>query len=158
MAGLVNDVGPIGFESVSNVTATNSVRVGTRITRGDEDYIYVYNTGASDLPVGHAAVCSAVTGYSVTVSAVTGTDFAVGVCKHAAISASCYGWLVTKGFTSVEMAISDSCVAGEPLRLALSGTFALASNTTLTAVGPVIGKSMEAMASAASGQAYISVY
>jgi hypothetical protein len=145
------------FESVSQTTATNSVEVGTCRRSGDEEYIYVYNTGASDLPVGHAAVMSAVTGYSVTVSSVTGVDFAVGVCKHAAISASCYGWLLTKGFTTVEMAISDSAAAGQALRLALSGTFALASQVT-GSPSPVVGKSMEAIASAASGSAYISVY
>ena len=154
---VINNVGPIAFEGVSQVTATNSVKVGTRLARGDEDYIYVYNTGASELPVGHAAICSAVTGYSVTVSSVTGVDFAVGVCKHTAIPASSYGWLITKGFSTVEMAISDSCAAGQALRLALSGTFALASQVT-GSPSPVIGKSMEQITSAVSGSAYISVY
>jgi len=154
---VVNQVGPIAFESVSNVTATNSVKVGTRITRGDEDYIYVYNTGSGDIPIGHACVLSAVTGYSVTVDSVSGVDFAVGVCKHAAISASCYGWVLTKGFSTVEMGAGDSCAAGQALRLGVSGTFALASQVT-GSPSPVVGKSMEQITSALSGSAYISVY
>lgn len=157
MAGLVNDVGPIGFESVSNVTATNSVRVGTVIARGDERYVYVYNTGNSQINPGNGAVMSLVTGYSVTVSSTTSADFLVGVCKHATLTTGTYGWLVTRGFTSIEMGgTSGTVAAGGLVELGDDGEFYPVSNTT--ANGPVVGKAMEAIVSSASGQAFISVF
>jgi hypothetical protein len=125
------------------------------MTEGDEDYIWVYNTGSNaQINPGNGAICSAVTGYSVTVSSTTSADFLVGVCKHATITTGAYGWLVTKGFTSVEMGgTSGTVAAGGLIELGDDGEFYPVSNTT--ANGPVVGKAMEAIVSAASGQAFI---
>jgi len=153
----VYDVGPIFTESVSNVTATNSVEVGTRRREGDEEYVYVYNDGNSEIPPSYGAVISAVSGYSVTISSITSVDFLAGVCKHATLTTGTYGWLVTKGFVQVEMEANNSCTAGQILALAADGEFALKSNSTGYPT-PAVGKSMEAIASAGSGTAFISVY
>ena len=151
---------PIRFSSKSMVTLTpgdNDPEVGTVMREGDEDYIFVYNNGGSTINIGHGAVLSGVTGYSVTVSSVTGADLAVGVCKHSGIATTEYGWLVRRGFVNVEMGASDSCAAGQILALAVDGAFALKSNST-NHQSRTIGKAMAAIASGASGTAYISIY
>lgn len=151
------------FESVSNVTATNSVEVGTRRTEGDEDYIYVYNTGASQISVGRGAVLSAVTGYSVTVSSVTQVDALVGVCKHNTIAASYYGWLVTRGFTDIKNGMADTGVAaGDIIFLGPDGGFIKPPSSAATDVaiqqGGAVGKIMLATGSAGTAHAYIRAY
>lgn len=144
----------IFFEGVSNVTATNSVEVGAERKVGDELYRYVYNAGNSQINPGNGAVLSAVTGYSVTVSSTTSADFLVGVCKHSTLTTGTYGWLCTKGFTSVEMGgTSGTVAAGGLIELGDDGEFYPVSNTT--ANGPVVGKAMEEIVSSASGQAFI---
>ena len=156
----VSSLGPIRFAGVSQVTASlgaNDPEVGTVVREGDEEYIFVYNAGNSEIPPSFGATVSAVTGYSVTVSSVTGVDFLVGVCKHATLTTGTYGWLVRKGFVVVEMEADNSCAAGQLLALAADGEFALKSASTQYPANAV-GKSMEAITSGASGSAYISVF
>tara|TARA_R110000796_G_scaffold187266_1_gene304170 strand:- start:2690 stop:3154 length:465 start_codon:yes stop_codon:yes gene_type:complete len=146
----------IMFDSVSNVTATNSVDVGTERKVGDESYLYVYNAGNSDIPPSYGCVLSAVTGYSATLSSITGVDFLVGVVKHSTLTTATYGWIMTRGFAAIEMEADNSAIAGQILALAADGEFALKSNSTGYPT-PAVGKTMEAIASGASGQAFISV-
>lgn len=151
---------PINFGGISMVTATlgaNDPEVGTTRRVGDEDYIFVYNTGSSTIGVGYAATISGVTGYSVTVSTTTSVDFAVGVCKHVAIPTGSYGWLMTKGFAKVVMEADNSAAAGQLLAIAADGEFALKSNSTGYPTRAV-GKTTEAIASGGSGVAYITVF
>jgi hypothetical protein len=151
---------PVLFAGKSMVTASlgaNDPEPGYRMTDGDEDYVFVYNAGASDIEPSYGAVLSAVSGYSVTVSSTTSVDFLVGVCKHATIAAGSYGWLVSRGFVEVEMEADNSAAAGQLLTLAEDGEFALKSNST-GYPAPAVGKAMAAIASGASGTAFISVY
>lgn len=151
---------PVSFAGVSMVTASlgaNDPEPGYRLTQGDEDYVFVYNAGNSEIPPSYGAVLSAVTGYSVTISSTTSVDFLVGVCKHSTLTTGTYGWLVTRGFAPVEMEADNSAAAGQILALATDGEFALKSNSTGYPT-PAVGKTMEAIASGASGSAYISVY
>ena len=156
----VHSAAPIRFAGVSQVTASlgsKDPEVGTCIREGDEEYIFVYNTGAdAQISPGQCAVLSGVTGYSVTVSSTSSSDLALGVCKHATITTGAYGWLMTKGFSSVEMTgTSGTVAAGGLIEVSADGTFAPQSNTTGAGFGPV-GKAMEAIVSSASGQAYVS--
>jgi hypothetical protein len=144
------------FESVSNVTATNSTEVGSERKVGDENYRYVYNAGNSQIPPSYGCTLSAVTGYSVTISSITSVDFLVGVVKHTTLTTGTYGWVMTRGFTAVEMEADNSAAAGQILGLAADGEFALKSNSTGYPT-PAVGKTMEAIASGASGQAFINV-
>lgn len=89
-------------ESVSAVTSTNTVKVGTVRKEGLNEYLYVYNMSTSTIGVGYGAVHSAASAYSVTVSSVTG-DFCVGAVKHAQIGPNQYGWLCTKGPCALEI-------------------------------------------------------
>lgn len=150
-------VAPIMFESVSAVTATNSVELGTRATVGGYNYVYVFNAGSDTIPVGNAAhLASGSSGMSVNVSCVTMTDLGIGVCKHAAIPTLNYGWLMTRGFAAFNSGASDSFAIGNPLAVAVSGVFA---NKTISTgyVTPVVGQCIGAVASgnsAAGGVAY----
>lgn len=148
---------PHRFGTVSMVTSAlgpNDPKVGDRTLDGDEEYLFVYNTGNSQISPGHAATVSAVTGYSVTVSTTTSVDFVVGVCKHATLTTATYGWLVTKGFTPVQMDANNSAAAGQALAIAADGKFALKSNSTGYPC-PTLGKTIDAIASGASGYAFI---
>jgi hypothetical protein len=146
-------VAPIAFESVSAVTATPSVEVGTIREDGDEKYVYVYNAGNSQISVGKCAVVSAVSGYSVTVSSVSG-DFAVGFCKHATLTTGTYGWLVTRGFVdSVTNAMASTALAaGDVVQVGIDG--GVAKGVT----GPSVGKMMTATGSAGAAHAFVCVF
>jgi hypothetical protein len=128
-------IGPIAFESVSNVTATNSVELGTVRTYAGEEYVYVYNGGSASAPVGQAMVLSFNSGYTVTVSSVTGYDIAFGVVKHAAIGAGQYGWLLTRGFTTVTNGMASTALtAGDPIYLGAAGKAVAVAQTYTTAL------------------------
>lgn len=144
---------PILFESVSAVTATNSVDLGTKRFVGDEEYIYVYNAGGSQISTGRVATVSAVTGYSVTVSSVSGA-FIIGACKNATLTTATYGWLVTKGWVdgATNGMASTALAGGDPVQAAADG--AICKGET----GPYIGKIVAATASAGTGTIYISTY
>ena len=150
----VFNAGPVIMESVSAVTATPSIEVGTVYRKGDEQYIYVYNAGNSQISPGFGATVSGVSGYSVTVSTVTSTDFVVGVCQHATLTTATYGWLLTTGFGQVSMGASDSAAAGGLLGVAVDGAFCLQSSAT-GHTAPAFAKAMAAIASGVSGTAFI---
>lgn len=155
--------GPVLVESISNVTATRGARdpeLGTRVIKNDKTYLYVYNAGNSQVPPSYGVVQaggSGTSGYSVTISSVTGADFLLGVVEHATLTTGTYGWIVQKGLVDVEMEADNSCVTGQILAVAANGEFALKSNSTGYAA-PAVGKAMESAASGASALAYISVY
>lgn len=146
-------VGPVCFESVSAVTATPSVDVGTLRIEGDEKYVYCYNTGGSQISVGRCATVSAVSGYSVTVSSVSG-DAVVGFVKHATLTTATYGWLVCRGFVdSVTNAMAGTALAaGDVIQAGADG--GVAKGVT----GQNVGKMMTATGSAGSGHAFIAVW
>lgn len=146
----------VGLSGTTTSLGPNDPEVGTVCRAGDENYVFVYNAGNSQINPTYGAVMSAVTGYSVTVSSTTSVDFLVGVCKNSTIATGEYGWLMTKGFCVVEMEADNSCAAGQLLALAEDGEFALKSASTAYPT-PAVGKAMEAIASGASGSAYISV-
>ena len=149
---------PIHFGPVTAVTATrgsNDPQVGDVRHEANGQYRYVYNAGNSAIPTGHGAILSAVSGYSVTVSSTTSVDLLVGVAVNT-ISTGYYGYILEKGFGSVEMGANLSAAAGALLILAADGTFT-AKTISTGYVGAGLVKAMEAIASGASGSAYISV-
>lgn len=159
----VYNVAPIRFSAVSMVTATlgsKDPEIGTRCTEGNVEYIFVYNAGTSQISPGFGATVSAITGYSVTVSSVTDIDTVVGVCRNVTLTTGTYGWLVTKGFTTIQMGTNNSCVTGGMLGIGVDGGFATAkvSANTDTAMGPIVGKALTSVASAGSGLAYIRTF
>ena len=157
---------PIHIEPVSAVTLTNSVQPGeTRFINGEE-YLYVYNVGNSQISVGNHAVLSSNSGFSVTVSSITQYDFPIGFVKHATITTGAYGWLLTRGFTYVNMAANASATTADVLYPAGAGQVAAAGNAVSAGCGIVlqpIGYVCSGAASAGSGNsggalAYVRAY
>lgn len=144
--------GQIYMESVSAVTATNSVEIGTRRIFNSEAYIYVYNAGNSQISTGFFGAVSATSGYSVSVSSTSG-QFAVGVCKHATLTTATYGWLLTAGYVDgVTNGMASTAIAGnEALQLAADGKVCKGET------GPFIGQATKATASAGSSNMYVSI-
>lgn len=157
----VYSTGPIRFDSVSMVTATlgtHDPEVGTVVREGDEEYIFVYNAGNSQISVGNGAVVSAVTGYSVTVSSITHTDVPVGVCKHATLTTGTYGWLLRKGFGPA--VAGSSLVAGDLVCLGVDGKWVakLATTAYSQVVMPAVyGKCMVSAATGSQADVYFAM-
>ncbi len=152
---------PVRFLGVSAVTTSrgkNDPQLGDETQEGSTKYLFVYNDCNSSLAVGNGVILqSGASGYSVTLSSVTG-DRIIGVVKNAAIPTAAYGWVVTKGFTTVQMmaASGTASAAQTPLQIAANGLFAPASNVTGN-IGGMLGWSLAVIASSTSGNAYIAV-
>jgi hypothetical protein len=98
-----NSVGPILEESISQVTATPSARLGDRRVVAGEEYVYCYNAGGAQISVNKVAkLVTGASAYSVAATALTDVfSPAVGVVKHSTMAAADYGWVMTKGFATV---------------------------------------------------------
>ena len=133
-----NSLGPICFESVSAVTATNSVELGTRRTYNGEDYIYVYAQGTVSASVG--ATISGLSGYSVVATGLISGALCVGFAKHADIPAGSYGWLLTRGFLSspVNGMAGSTLAAVDNVVLAADGKIAQSQTYTQVIVGRML--------------------
>ncbi len=152
--------GVIRFAGVSQVTASlgaNDPEVGTVIEEGDEKYVFVYNNGNSQISVGHGAVISALTGYSVTVSSTTMIDHPVGVVKHATLTTATYGWLLVRGFGPFATPANSGAAAGQLLCIGGDGKWAVKSIST-DAPAETVAKVMEATGSAGVGQAFFRIF
>ncbi len=115
--------GPFGrpwtfTESVSAVTATNTVELGTIREMGGDVYKYMYNNGNSQISPGQCVTITALTGYSVTVSTTTSISPVFGVVKHTTMTTGTYGWVLTQGQAPIRaeastgLAVADPVVAG----------------------------------------------
>lgn len=160
----VYSLAPVQMNGVSMVTGSlgvNDPEVGTIVRAGDEEYIFVYNAGNSQISPGYLAVVSAVTGYSVTVSSVAASgDIPVGVCVHATLTTGTYGYLLKKGFCNFKATADSGVVAGARLIPGDDGVWG--SPTTTSNVSntqnSAYGKCMVATASAGTGVGYFSIY
>ncbi len=136
-------ISPILFESVSQVTATNSVQLGTRVKDSNGyEYVYCYNDGGVQISPGFGCIVKTGTsGFSATITSVKASaqDF-IGVVKHSTATTATYFWAMTKGYANVE-APADSTITGAAfLVLDANGTFNAQSGTT-GAFEPLIGMS-----------------
>lgn len=151
---------PIRFVGPSFTTSSlgvNDPKVGDVMRSGDENYLFVYNAGNSQILPGDGVIVSAVSGYSCTLSSTTSVDLLVGVVQHATIATGYYGYVVTRGFCQVNMGANLSAAAGAGLVLAADGKFT-AKTISTGYVSPIQVKAMDAIASGASGTAYVSVW
>lgn len=132
---------PINFESVSAVTATNSVELGTERREGSNVYVYCYNAGLAQISQGMFGRLPPTTmssGYSVTVTnaaSQAGGDYIVGVAHNATISTGSYGWLCTRGLVYVSLdASAVSMNSGDILAAGVDGGFVVAAATLSTGI------------------------
>lgn len=130
-------VSPIFMESVSAVTATNSVDIGTRRVVDGNDYVYVFNAGSSVISPGMPAVLNSFSsGYSVSASnAASQTGFFLGHCQHTTLPTATYGWLMTRGFANiVPDASAVSIATGTELALGVDGGYVAVAATLSTGI------------------------
>ena len=149
-----HSVGPVREESVSQVTATPSVALGTRVVVKGEEYVYCYNAGgaAVDQKDGVKFVTGA-SGYSIAATSLTDVfNPCVGVCKHSTMAAADYGWIMTKGFASVNL-VSASTADYKQIALGAAGSFIEASGTTTLGTAVAVGYLLSHN-TAAAGVAY----
>lgn len=150
---------PIRFVSPSFTTNTlgpNEPKVGDLIQSGNETLRFVYNGGGTQISTGQGCILTGVSGFTVTVSSTTSVDLLVGVCKHATIAASYYGYVVVNGFTPVVLSANVSATAGQLLILADNGNF-IQKTISTGFVSPGLVKCMDAIATSASGIAYVNL-
>lgn len=149
-------------ESVSNVTATNSVELGTRVVHKGSEYVYVYNAESDGqiIPTYSANIITGASGYSVTKSATTDIPVAfVGVCVHNTITTGAYGWLLNKGIATVEFGTTVCTSVGQLLACSENGVFHTSTFPTQAAAGRglavVHGQAISTFAAGASGLAFV---
>lgn len=143
-------------ESVSAVTATNTVALGTRRVEGGNEYLYVYNAG-STAAVGYGVIASANSGYSVTITSVMG-NLPLGVVQSNDLTASYYGWVQTKGFVHVYWngtAANGTAAIGDAVVLGANGGFDHVVTALAGGTHGVIGYSVSEIATAGTGTIYL---
>jgi len=121
-------------ESVSAITATNSVQLGSERWKDGNKYRYIYNKSSSTAAVGKAMVyiganASASSGFSLTVSSTAGDYDLGGVVYHTDIEPRNYGWVVVNGVIP-GCETSSGTTAGQYVTLAADGRFRSGSATT----------------------------
>jgi len=121
-------------ESVSAVTATPSVELGSRRVWKGEEYVYCYNAGGAAISTSLAlgvVIVTAATGYSVAATSLANVhNPCVGVVKHAAIAAGSYGWVMTKGFATWSL-VSNVTADYQALALGVGGKFLEPADTSV---------------------------
>lgn len=144
-------------ETVSQITATNSVALGTRRIENGKEYVYVYNMATSTAQVGYGVVNSAASAFSVTVSSVIG-EKAFGVVQNTDLEPANYGWVQVKGFAEVEIGgTTVTASAGRGIYLIADGVVEPVTTgaTGSTWVAANFGICIDEIATGASGTAYI---
>jgi hypothetical protein len=141
-------------ESVSSVTATNSIQLGTERWQNGNKYRYIYNKSSSQACPGKAMVyiganASASSGYSLTVSSTAGDYDIGGVVYHATIPTGYYGWVVVNGVVP-GCETSSGTTAGHYVALDTDGYFRSGSATTGNLYQPV-GVALTATAASSYG-------
>lgn len=139
-----NSISPILEESVSNVTSTNSVQLGTRVTVDGNDYVYVYNSGAATIAQGYGAYLPSASmsawaaSFCVSVSnaaSQSGGEKLVGIAHNAAIATTKYGWVCTRGTVyAIPDASAVSANSGVELVPGVDGGFVAYAGTAATAL------------------------
>jgi len=116
----------INTESVSAVTATPSVQLGTRRLLDGREYVYAYCGGAGDANQGSPAILTSVSGYSFICNTfTTAADFSatfslLGVVQNATCASSSYCWVATRGPVSV-YCDAVAVIAGDNVTMADGG-------------------------------------
>lgn len=120
-----HSIAPIRTESVSAVTATNTVELGTRVWDSGREYCYIYNGGA-ELAKDLLCVMTGTSGYTVAVTFATtittaASPLVFGVARNGTIAAGSYGWVLTRGHCDLVSDGTYVITAGDMLMPSGSG-------------------------------------
>lgn len=108
-------------ESVSQVTDTNSVALGTRRVENGVEYIYCYNGGtASSLAGTFMRIQSNCSGYTVDNATTTAVGQVFCNVRNTAVSAGQYFWGAVKGHVPLRGSIT-TIAPGSPISILGSG-------------------------------------
>jgi len=129
---------PILFESVSQVTLTPSVDLGTRRHEAGKEYLYCYNNTGSAVTQGALMVASALSGYSLTRSSTAAADLPLVGVENTSLAAAEYFWGLVRGPMSV---MSVAMTAGALITIGADGVVQTALVGSFP-TGPVIGKAL----------------
>jgi len=153
-----NGIQQLFQEGVSNVTATNSVELGTIRWVDNRSYRYAYNDGGEQISPGLGCVLvSGTTGYSVTITSVTDVTPCFGVVFHNTATTSTFFWAVTQGYVPLEADLDEALGVRELVSLGPNGVHTPYSDTTAVKVAPH-GIVAQATASAGSGFGYVNCF
>jgi hypothetical protein len=164
------DMKLVNEESVSAVTGTPSVDLGTIRFKDGIEYMYMHNGSSGAVNQGSPVLITASTGYTFvvtyaqidTVTAAAGYGFAFAGTLHNATmpSAALYGWVARRGLINCRPE-SSAIAAGDAVMIKNGGGAVIArSGITDTAtaaelcsfvVNPTVGQAMEAATAAATG-------
>ncbi len=145
-------VDPVQFESISAVTATNTVDLGTLRWHAGEMYAYVY--AGKGVPKNYGCVYSGVSGNTIACTGAVSGEVAAGFCKHESIPTGSYGWLLKVGVVDVKNARASTAPSlNQPAYLGTDGGFVTDTTVVTSAIdcGHVIGKVISAGASGGTG-------
>lgn len=151
----VQSVAPVMFESISAVTATPSVELGTERTEAGEHYIYTCHAGIATAAVGlglSRPVTAAAGQYSASVSGASG-DVCVGFIKHTEVPAANYFWALKKGLVTVSVSSFLSSQSAGPK--AIGG--GVGTIVTAAAAYYIVGELTTAIVSGNSGALYVQI-
>ena len=139
-------------ESVSQITATPSVALGTRRVEGANEYIYAYNANTT-AAVGYGVIASLNSGYSFSVTAAAG-DSLMGVVQNTDFTAAYYGWLLTRGLAR-SIKSTNAIAAGKPIALSTAGVFEQVLTAEAGGCFVACGVAISAITSASTGPGFI---
>ena len=134
-------------ESVSAVTATNTVQLGTIRWVGGNKYRYMYCPDGTTRIGDGVGLYSAGSGYTIT-TAITLGDPLCGVCQNTAMTSGTYGWILVDGICKVNTGANSNISSGRNMTILASGTFGdWISNHATSALSaallyPVVGRSL----------------
>lgn len=138
-------------ESVSQITASPSVALGTRRIEGSKEYIYAYNA-ATTAVVGKGMIASAMSGFSATVSSAVG-DPLFGVVQNTDLKSGYYGWLQNRGLAKVYA--GSSITLGVAVVLGANGGFQPVATALAGGTHATCGVPLEDVVTGASGSAFV---
>lgn len=151
------------FESISAVTATNSVELGSLRFHDGEWYEYVYSLG--QISPGFGSAYSGTSGNSVVATGIVSGEHCAGFCKHVTMTTGTYGWLLKKGVVDAPNGrASTATVINDLAYLGAEGKVITDVKVVTSAIdhGHIIGKVLSAGASGGTGASltlmYISVF
>ncbi len=122
MPGTLYDNPNLFTESVSAVTATNTVQLGAVRYWNGSMYKYVYNGDTAVAYPGYAVqLASGGSGNTISVSMTTG-DAAFGVVQNATLTTATYGWVMRQGLAMITPA-SGGLSASKIIGVTGSGSF-----------------------------------
>ena len=151
--GSYQGLDPVSFESVSQVTATPSIDLGTRRIVNGEEYVYFYNNTGSQVTAGMALTVSGLSGYSLTRSTTAEVDMVVCFVKHAAVPAANYAWGLVRGLVQAEFL--STMATGTLIQVGVAGQVMTYTTAAQSFPGAILGKVLSSATATSFGLCYV---